>query len=480
MGHTRKLGYLPPCVAGGWVPLLAHVLILLLTLFSFAVHAADPLCKEYQFVNAGWFKTPQEACDAWASKAQVSQITPAFQFRNWVHSLSGSGASATCYLQWDYAYLGSSTWMVTGMGSGSVQVREVVCEEVCKPGPKGSVNVTVGYHATPSTNIKLNPLVKADPFFKQLEKDRGGTMCYQGCKVGVHLPDEGADWWVSQVAGPNGLYRSSATIDIQGTSQQCSEAIPDAVTSTATPPACPGATSNVNGATVCLPSTTDTTPGTAPTDAIRGNPSAGPTDPSKPTSERAPGPGGAGNGSGTGGASNGGGASGGPATGSNNTPGGKGCNDGSKSPELPCSGKGELDADGTTDKPGEDKEQQACGAPGQPKCRIDETGTPDGKDAFNSAKEKLDSEFDKLTTELEKIKSPDGKDTSWGVMPTWIQTGACSPWNLGTLPIIDRQITIDICAIKPYVDGVMNFLWALGTFFAVISMVFRVTTNTSS
>ena len=476
MAHTRKLGYLPPCVAGGWVPLLAHFSILLLLLLSFVARAADPICYEYRFGNGPWKKSISEACTAWGAyeQAQLNSQPGHSWSINSAFVVPGTVCSGSLILNANVSYL------VAGHIAGrsiTVEQRTVVCEEVCKVGPKGSVNITAGYHATPATNVKLNPLIKADPFVKQLQTDKGATMCYEGCRVGV-APAADGDFWISQVAGPNGLYRSSADVSIQGTSQQCSEASPDAVTRTAPAPACPGSTGSVNGAVVCLPSVSDSGFDMGG-EAKRGNPPAGLVIPGKTDKERGEGPGGSGNGTGPAG-SNGGGSTGGPATGSNNTPGGKGCNDGSKTPTPACSGKGELDADGTTDKPGEDKEQQACGAPGQPKCRIDETGTPDGKDAFNSAKEKLDSEFDKLTTELDKIKSPDGKDTSWGVMPTWIQTGACSPWNLGTLPIIDRQIKIDICAIKPYVDGVMNFLWALGTFFAVISMVFRVTTNTSS
>ena len=444
-------------------------LVSALLLFSFAARAADPLCSEYQYGDAGWFKTKEEACDAWASKTQGTQgNNPTFNFRNWRHSIS-PGVGSPCTLGWDFSYVGTSDWSSTGMSSGHVQTRQVVCE-VCKPGPKGSVNVTVGYHATPSTNIKLNPFVKVDPFFKQLEKDQGGTMCYQGCKVGVPFPDEGAEYWISQVAGPNGLYRSSATIDIQGTSQQCSEATPDAATSTATPPACPGATGTVNGATVCLPSTTDTTPGTAPTDAIRGNPSAGPTDPSKPTSERAPGPGGAGNGSGTGGASNGGAASGGPATGSNNTPGGKGCNDGTKSPTPACSGKGELDADGNTDKPEEGKEQAACGAPGQPKCRIDETGTPGevGGDKYDS---KLDAYKNDSKDAADQIKgSGTGIYDSWTSLFVAPPLASCEGFEF---PAHAGQSmgTVDPCNVVDGIRTAMAYLWAIGGFWLCLGWV---------
>ena len=472
MGHTRKLGYLPPCVAGGWVPLLAHFFILYF--LSFSAFAQESICYEYKVSttsdpNATWHTTQSAACSAEASWS--TNTRPGYEVS---FTATAGPPDLVC------TYRRTPQGGATTVGTWNLARRTRACEQVCEPGPKGAVNFTVGYHATSSTNLALNPLAKADPFWKQLEKDRGGTMCHEGCKVGISLPDEGAQPYISQVAGENGLYRSSAELDIQGTSQRCSESPPDSVNPTSTPPACDGTLGTVKLSPVCLPSTVESGIDLSGLgEAIRGNPTAGKVDPSKTTAQKAAGPGGTGNGTSPTGA-NGGGPTGGPATGTNNGSTGKGCNDGSKSPAPACSGKGDLDSDGTTDKPGEDKEQQACGAPGQPKCRIDETGTPDGKSAFDSSKDKLNSEFDKLTTELDKIKSSDGKDTSWGVMPSWIQTGGCSPWNLGTIPYIDKQITIDICAIKPYVDGVMNFLWALGTFFAVISMVFRVTTNTSS
>lgn len=74
----------------------------------------------------------------------------------------------------------------------------------------------------------------------------------------------------------------------------------------------------------------------------------------------------------------------------------------------------------------------------------------------------------------------DDEDTSWGVMPSWIRTGPCNPWNLGTLPIGSGvRIVIDICPIKIVVDAVMTFLWALGTFIAVYTMVGRTVTQSS-
>ena len=432
--------------------------VLLLSV-SFAVHAADPLCTEYSTeygtAKSGWHKSKSAACSALngMSPSPDDTITAATVSNdgNWCDGTKKTGV-------WPF---GTNYFSVGFVG------RQVPCEEVCIPGPKGVVNITAGYHATPSTNGKLNPFIKVDPFLKQLRTDQGATMCYQGCKVGVAPPADD-DFWISQVAGPNGLYRSSADVSIQGTSQQCSEASPDAVTPSAPAPACPGSTGSVNGAVVCLPSVSDS--GVDMGGQVkRGNPPAGPVTPGKTDKERGEGPGGAGNGTGPAGA-NGGGATGGPATGSNNTPGGKGCNDGSKSPTPACSGKGELDADGTTDKPGEDKEQQACGSPGQPKCRIDETGTPGevGADKYDS---KLDGYKTDSKDAADQIKgSGSGIYDSWTDLFTAPPLATCEGFEL---PSNGGQSmgTINPCGTVEGIRTAMAYLWALSGFWLCLGWV---------
>lgn len=463
MVHTRKLGYLSPCVAGGRVPLLAHFFILILTLLTLSAHAADPLCTSYRVGDQGpWHSSMSAACSAAAAAKTYTGQTA---------SVVSSDPQCVLSVKADGPYPAQEQQF-------GYETKNDVCEQVCKAGPKKGINVTIGYHATPSQNIKLNPLVKTDPFIKLLLSQGKADMCKSGCKVLVDAPT-GDTSWVSQVAGPNGLYRSSVDTTYSPSDVPCSTPAPDAVTASAKPPSCPGSLGTVNGATVCLPSTTDSGVDLGG-DASRGNPTAGDVDANKTPAQRAPGPGGAGNGTGTGNSSNGGGPTGGPATGSNNGPGGKGCNDGSKAPTPACSGRGTNDSDGTTTKPPTGKEQQACGAPGQPKCSIDETGTPDGKSVFDKAKSDMDAEWDKKKTELDKFMNGGDKDTSWGVTPSWLHTGGCSPWSLGTLPVINVQINVDICPIKNVVDAVMSFIWAVGTFFAVTSLVFRTTTQSGS
>ncbi len=79
---------------------------------------------------------------------------------------------------------------------------------------------------------------------------------------------------------------------------------------------------------------------------------------------------------------------------------------------------------------------------------------------------------------VDKITDASDKDTSWGASFSWLQNGGCRPIDLGTLPLgAGIPIRLDICMIVPYVNAILNFLWAVGTFLAVVSMVFRVTTR---
>ena len=352
-----------------------------------------------------------------------------------------------------------------------IQSADGECENTCTRIEGKKTNITIGYHATPSDNLKLNPATKYDPFFKQLMTEGGGTTCIAGCEHFMYKPGADTKTWVSQVAGTNGLYRSSADVSATQFATPCGGAPAEGASPSAPIPECNGVLGQVNGATVCLPRNTDTGVdlGGLP-DATRGNPPAGEVPPGKDDKERAPGPGGAGNGSGTGGASNGGGASGGPATGSNNKPGGKGCNDGSKTPELPCSGKGELDADGNTDKPEDGKEQAACGAPGQPKCRIDESGTPGsvGDDKYLS---KLDPYKSDSEAAREQIKS-----VGTGIFEPWAMLFSAPP--LATcegfdLPSRDGQSmgTIDPCNVVDGIRTAMAYIWAIAAFWLCLGWV---------
>ena len=436
--------------------------VLLLSV-SFAVHAADPLCTEYSTeygtAKSGWHKSKSAACSALngMSPGPADTVTAATVSNdgNWCDGTKKTGV-------WPFA---------TNYFSVGFVRRQVPCEEVCKRIEGKKTNITIGYHATPSDNLKLNPATKYDPFFKQLMTEGGGTTCIAGCEHFMYKPDSGAKTWVSQVAGTNGLYRSSVDVSSTQFATPCGGAPAEGASPSAPIPECNGVLGDVNGAAVCLPRNTDTGVdlGGLP-DATRGNPPAGEVPPGKDDKERAPGPGGAGNGSGTGGASNGGGASGGPATGSNNKPGGKGCNDGSKSPELPCSGKGELDADGNTDKPEDGKEQAACGAPGQPKCRIDESGTPGsvGDDKYLSKLDPYKSDSDSAREQIKSVGT--GIFEPWAMLFSAPPLATCEGFDL---PAHAGQSmgTIDPCSVVDGIRAAMAYIWAIAAFWLCLGWV---------
>ncbi|MDN5506773.1 MAG: hypothetical protein L0H10_23570, partial [Comamonas sp.] len=126
------------------------------------------------------------------------------------------------------------------------------------------------------------------------------------------------------------------------------------------------------------------------------------------------------------------------------------------------------------DGDGDDKGGR-CGAKGQPPCKIDETGTPDGDGKFDSLMDKISQDHQQRIDALNSIKSSGDKDTSMGFSGgfQWLQHKACTPWNLGRIPIMSQTVDIDvnICAIEPFIAPVMNFLWILGTLFATVYRV---------
>ena len=165
----------------------------------------------------------------------------------------------------------------------------------------------------------------------------------------------------------------------------------------------------------------------------QGNPAAG----TKPTSGSGSGSGGAGRTPGAGS----GGSAGGPAGAANGS--------GTK-------------PDGT--KPTEEgKEQQNCGAPGQPKCGIEEGGTPKtytGNDGLADWKAAVDSNRAQI------------KDSGGGVFDGFAvffsapPVAACSPFSLP-----NDYGSLDPCPVVDGVRGVMGYIWALGALFLCIGWI---------
>lgn len=278
------------------------------------------------------------------------------------------------------------------------------------------------------------------------------TICYDGCqgsRAGVVAS------WSSSEPTATGLYRVSDDWEFKFANTSCQVTASDKalLDQTFTAPPCNGFLGSVNGKPTCVAMVPDVSSGSAKVTKV-GNPTAG----------TIGGGGVAGNIPTGGNGANGGG----PAT---SKDGSVRLTDGSIVSITPT-----AVPTGTTAAPPAGEQQAACGAPGQPKCAMDETGTPTGKTDYGQ--EPIAAANKSLDDTLAGIQSTTGKDTSWGLVPRWLQqSGGCSPTVLYTLPskLGSMPISIDLCPHLPLIYTLMNLLWVVWTFGAIVSMVFRVT-----
>lgn len=395
-----------------------------------------PVVSQWKVVNTSvWYPTAQQACnaisgagtvdgpDCWASNGFRYTLTAS----NVQVCPANSTGTTSCTCSAGYIESGQSCVPDTNVcnaGAGSLKV----------------LNFTVGWSRSPSlSDVQAVGALTAPP----------SVSCSAGCTF--ERTDAAGDMFVSQVASAQGLHRLSFDWTYKQTATQCSTET--AGTNPNAPIAqCPGYVGQINGKTVCvgnasapLPSPSGDTSLTSGKSGKPGNPAAGVQS----------------GGSGTTPATGAGGNAGGPT-------------------EAATGGGTVVSAGSKPDLAGE--EQAACGAPGQPKCGIDETGTPTGTGVYTNAGGTLDAENQKLMDALGNITSTNGKDTSWGITPGWLTPGACSPVTVMTLPpkLGGTPIVFDICGILPQIHLLMNFLWSVWTFFIVTAMVFRVTTGASA
>jgi len=309
---------------------------------------------------------------------------------------------------------------------------------VCEPGLIKVFNVTDGWKRTPSDGFDGYVSGDGHPPVSMCDGSCGWS--YSGAEMA----------WMSSTPTASGLYRSSTDSRYVSTGSSCS-AKSQAIDPLTVPPSCPGSVGEINGKTVCvgtaanpLPSVSATGRGDTP--QASGNPAAGAVPSGVSGASRVP-------------STGSGGASGGPSG----------------------SGGGVVINPGRSTAPGDGTEQAACGAPGQPVCavKMDETGTPNGDGTFTSLTNATDSAANQRDGAMASVLDSSGKDTSWGVIPTWLTNGSCSPTVLMTLPakLGGTSVTLDICPHLPLIYTLMNFLWTVWTFFAVVAMVFRVTTS---
>lgn len=393
---------------------LRLALFSLVACLSFFAYAA---CDYYtiQDTNNQQFPSPSAACNGYISAAY-------------------GGASGI----WGVTTPDGSGCQVWGQSpSGDSHVSTIPISKVTDPdcnqcsaaaGEISTMNVTRGWARSPLAN-------KADQL--GATSVLPSSICNGGCRFSV-LGNEEA--YRSQVPSSSGLYRLSSDVTVIQTDQSCTESEADlAAIPSAPDKPCPGTLGELNGKPYCAVS--DTTSGVQPVGPPgnelddKGNPSAGP----KPSSGEGSGLGGVGRTPTTGS----GGNSGGPAaaaTGGAGVPG----------PTVP--------------KPEDGKEQAACGAPGQPKCGIDEGGTP-GK--FDGDKAALDGWKSAVEANRGTIKDADGSFfDSYNLFFSAPPVVACEPIDLPNEQVITRH-----CEVVDGTRSVMSYIWALAAIWICLGWI---------
>lgn len=444
------------------VSFLRGIVVLFALLGAAASHALVPAITQYRALSSmGWSDSPEAAAQAYFGVANQNYEYRLKSFgvgyREFFYETKLKGSSNPFSgnyqqsLQQQAGACPSNSTAVSGgclcnegydESGGSCVPHVNQC--TAKLGETTIVNWTVCFFRTPDSN---DFSCVGQP--NKLPADR--STCSGGCRQSM-TADGGPGWaaWRSQTPNGQGLYRGSLDIPVVNTGYECSAGPLDAPLSpTATEPPCPGYVGEINGKKGCY-GTAEKPVITQPTDRpptpqVAGNPSAGP----KPAT---------GEGSGTGGAgrtpsSGSGGNAGGPASAATGGTGGE--------------GGGTTDGTGTVGAPPAGQEQAQCGAPGQPKCAIDETGTPTKAEGQDKYAEGVDALRDKQKEQIDgagqKAKDSVGE---WGfsfALPT-----GCTP-----LTPEGYSITIDPCRWQGTVHDLMSMVWLIVTAWACIGMVGR-------
>lgn len=130
---------------------------------------------------------------------------------------------------------------------------------------------------------------------------------------------------------------------------------------------------------------------------------------------------------------------------------------------------------GTVTKPGTGKEQANCGAPGQPKCGIDETGTPEkvGDDKYNS---KLDQFKTDSKNAADQIKGEGASEFStYATFFAAPPLKTCDPIELPTVAGVSMGSIGKQCDVVDGVRSVMSYIWALVAMWICLGWVKRAT-----
>lgn len=424
--------------------------IVLLSVFSLSAFAVIPATSGYVWGARDGYNvsTAQAACSLWLNgRTQYAlNIVDENSALCYASPYDGYSIFRTASLICPANSVLSGSNCVCDAGTVEQGGQCVDPNAACTPkmGQSTIVNFTVGYARTPDAN-------DFDVVGTPNQLPASGNLCYQGCNVAASYGGPGVSAFRSQTPTAQGLYRLSLDLPALQLGTACTAdggssapLRPDLPS-----PTCPGFVGEVNGKPGCY-GTANSPVNVVPSDRppvapVAGNPAAG----EKPASGEGSGTGSAGRTPTTG---NGGNA-GGPASAAVGGAGG---------------GAGGTAASGAGTKPTEDgKEQVACGAPGQPKCGIDETGTPKGKEdtAVADAQKTIKplDDFVKNPTSF----LPTFPTINWAfTLPT-----GCSPI---ALTAFDPWLqSIDICTWLPMFHDLMSFIWVMGGIFGAIGTFWR-------
>lgn len=418
---------------GQWKGGSMRAIVFIVSLFISAFALAST-CTRYQTsYSNGSHATPEAACTA-SMSTYLNQSTPGLSW-----SLA-STSNGQCRFKGTYVNPNNGQTEVNYVNLDYFPVEGPCGPTQCQAqqGEQKVVNWTIGYTRSPDIDADDNWKLIGPPN----KIPSNGLLCNpkSPCELRFNGFSSDDKAWQSASPTPNGLYRVSLDITATVTGDTCtpSNADTSGLSTTAPIPPCPGFTGEVNGVLGCYGTASNPTsndvPDPKPTKPEAGNPAAG----EKPTTGEGSGSDGKGRTPSTGD----GGPGGGPAG---------------------AAGSGKV-PDGTTPKPGEGKEQANCGAPGQPKCGIDEGGTPN---KFEGDKAALDKWKSDVEANRNTIKDADGSFfESYSMFFAVPPIVPCEPIELPNDQVLTRQ-----CDVVEGTRSVMSYIWALAAIWICLGWI---------
>lgn len=317
------------------------------------------------------------------------------------------------------------------------------------------VNFTLGFTDDPQLSKSATVNTYADKFQSLLAS--GGTCASgAGSACAVTIANDTASLgnaWISASPTSQGLYRVSQDYKVTYTGATCTLTADQKMLteSTDAAPACSGVYGTVNGKGVCVPS------GTANRNVLQpignsprkvGNPAAG-SNAGLPISARTPTAGSGAN-------------DGGPVTPLDGTP----APVGAPLPSTPGSSSG--GGLSPSDIPA------ACGAPGQPACKMDETGTPSpvAESAYDAKVDSVRSTVDQNRGVISGAGDK-GFFSEFTLFFSAPPVVLCEPMPLPDVKGVSMG-AIDPCGVVNGVRSMMGYLWAIAALFLSLKMIRQV------